>query len=207
MIDCYYYSVLSPLAVSGTCLTFVAWPLVFATGTCSSVVHWYYTLERSGWSFTMLAWGRGYTIYQSTRTSPMQSTEKIIICYHVDFLRIFKQRNITICGRKWSCGSWNCRKVRYNMQCRCMQNIKFCVLVCLALFRGYHEIWSNLDMDDVVCYWRKLLLEYAELAQWTVEPIPEYRAVWYKKYCESLKRARFHANNDYCRDHLGAPPY
>ena len=32
-------------------------------------------------------------------------------------------------------------------------------------------------MDDLVCYWRKLLLEYAELVQWTVEPIPEYRAV------------------------------
>ncbi len=44
-------------------------------------------------------------------------------------------------------------------------------------FRGYQEIWDNLDMKDVVCYWRKLLSEYAELAQWTVEPIPEYRPV------------------------------
>ena len=35
-------------------------------------------------------------------------------------------------------------------------------------FRGY---------EDILCYWRKLLLEYAELAQWTVEAIEEYKIV------------------------------
>ena len=51
------------------------------------------------------------------------------------------------------------------------------IIIVVFYIRGYEEIWQNLDMDDVLCYWRRLLLEYAELAQWTVEAIAQYKVV------------------------------
>lgn len=38
--------------------------------------------------------------------------------------------------------------------------------------RGYEQIWNNLRMKDVECYWRKLLKRYGKLIRYSVERDP-----------------------------------
>ena len=39
----------------------------------------------------------------------------------------------------------------------------------IIIFRGFEFIWNHLRPDDVKCYWKKLLIQYASLITWSVE--------------------------------------
>jgi len=43
--------------------------------------------------------------------------------------------------------------------------------------RGYQFIWDHLRMEDVSCYWKKLLLRYAKLLQWKPQRVNGYEEV------------------------------
>lgn len=40
--------------------------------------------------------------------------------------------------------------------------------------RGYQMIWENLRMEDVECYWRKLLINYGKLMKYDVDLDPDF---------------------------------
>ena len=48
-----------------------------------------------------------------------------------------------------------------------------CCINYVTSFRGCSEVWDNLGMDDVICYWKKLLLEYVNITKWTVTSVAE----------------------------------
>lgn len=42
-----------------------------------------------------------------------------------------------------------------------------------SICRGFAHIMDHLDMDDVLCYWKTLLQNYANLTKWTVEKLAD----------------------------------
>ena len=38
--------------------------------------------------------------------------------------------------------------------------------------RGFEFIWNHLRMEDVLCYWKRLLTWYSKLVTWTVKKDP-----------------------------------
>ena len=46
-----------------------------------------------------------------------------------------------------------------------------------SIFRGFQFIWDNLRMEDVTCYWEKLLTSYADLVKYTPKRDSSYKEV------------------------------
>ena len=44
-------------------------------------------------------------------------------------------------------------------------------------FRGQQFIEKHLTMDDVKCYWKKLLLEYSSLLNYKVKKLKNYNEI------------------------------
>jgi len=47
----------------------------------------------------------------------------------------------------------------------------------LCADRGRQFIWDHLRMEDVSCYWKKLLVRYAALLRWKPIRVKTYRQV------------------------------
>jgi len=45
----------------------------------------------------------------------------------------------------------------------------------LLVDRGRQFIWDHLRMEDVSCYWKKLLLRYAKLLRWKPKRASGYK--------------------------------
>ena len=53
----------------------------------------------------------------------------------------------------------------------------WCSLVNHMWHRGQQFIWDHLRMEDVSCYWKKLLLRYAKMHSWKPKRINSYREI------------------------------
>jgi len=51
------------------------------------------------------------------------------------------------------------------------------MLVIVCADRGRQFIWDHVRMEDVSCYWRKLLVRYAALLRWKPVRVKAYQQI------------------------------